>query len=215
MSDELLIHILQDCCEEVLGTFKTNKKVYETSSYKNTLGVSTFENSQEGLNSRDRRKEFEIQDRISEDLDSNTTIRLFKEHMKSSSNVPQYIESSKASVSAIEDAFDYYSNAYKCIDDENPRFNPKIIRSNYLGICYHDFYKYINYEIIINKINNLSSNKACGSDGIHAQILKALLNSKLPKILESLFKMCVKFKVHFDGILQLFFQSQKKMIHPL
>ena len=195
MSDELLIHILQDCCEEVLGTFKTNKKVYETSSYKNTLGVSTIENSQEGLNSLDRRKVFEIQDRISEDLDSNTTIRLFKEHMKSSSNVPQYIESSKASLSAIEDAFDYYSNAYKCIDDENPRFNPKIIRSNYLGICYHDFYKYINYEIIINKINNLSSNKACGSDGIHAQILKALLNSKLPKILESLFKMCVKFGV--------------------
>jgi len=43
--NELLIYILQNFCEELLGTFKKNKKLYETSSYKNTLGKLTLENS--------------------------------------------------------------------------------------------------------------------------------------------------------------------------
>eukprot|EP00833_Pecoramyces_ruminatium_P012579 jgi/Orpsp1_1/1186611/evm.model.d7180000051921.1 len=188
-SDELLLKLLQDCCTELLGTFHSNTKVYETSSYRDTFNMDT---SNDYFNSKKYRQ---IDDKISHSVDMNTTTRLFKEHLKNSSSNPQYIESADPNCTPLEDVFNYFTKAYQCLDTNNSKFNPFNIRDIYLGIEYPDFYNYINYEVIISKINNLSSNKACGEDGIHSLILKALLDSRFPRILESLFKMCAKFGV--------------------
>ena len=135
----------------------------------------------------------QIDDEISRSIDMNTTTRLFKEHLKNSSSIPQYIESSNPNYSPVEDVYNYFSEAYKSLDKNNYKFNPDDIRENYLGIEDPDFYKFINYEVIITKISRLSSNKACGEDGIHSLILKALLDSRFPRILESLYRICAKF----------------------
>ena len=62
-----------------------------------------------------------------------------------------------------------------------------------MGSYDEEFYKYLNEDIIKFKITKLSSNKACGIDGIHSVMLKTLLGTDFPKLLLYLYQMCIKF----------------------
>jgi len=88
----------------------------------------------------------------------------------------------------LEDVFNYKKNKYKAEE-----FNPKDLRRNYLGSYDEEFYKYLNEDKITFKITKLSSNKACGIDGIHSVMLKTLLGTDFPKLLLYLYQMCIKF----------------------
>jgi hypothetical protein len=90
----------------------------------------------------------------------------------------------------LEDVFNYYKKIYKYKAEE---FNPKDLRRNYLGSYDEEFYKYLNEDKITFKITKLSSNKACGIDGIHSVMLKTLLGTDFPKLLLYLYQMCIKF----------------------
>ncbi|ORX45643.1 hypothetical protein BCR36DRAFT_372697 [Piromyces finnis] len=134
-----------------------------------------------------------------------TSIRLFKEHIKDSSGMPLYVQSSSPNKNEVEDAYDYYKEYYKPL---NNQFSPYNLRHLYSGNKSQTFYDYLTKEKVVNKINNLPSNKACGSDGIHTILLKSMNDSMLPDILTELFKLCISF-----GMTPL--RWNKSVIYPI
>ena len=134
-----------------------------------------------------------------------TSIRLFKEHIKDASGMPLYIQSSTPNRNEVEDVYYYYSEYYKPI---NEKFNPYNLRYIYLGNECDEFNNYVTKDKVVNRINNLSSNKACGNDGIHTVLLKAMNDSMLPDILTELFKLCISF-----GVTPL--RWNKSIIYPI
>ena len=119
-------------------------------------------------------------------------IRIFKDHLKESSIFPKYIESSNPEWDEVEDAFKFYNNLFK---SKNHYFSPNGIREKYIGIMDEEFFKYVTPEKVIEKINHLPSNKACGIDGIHTVILKCINDTFFPIALSKLFNVCIKFGV--------------------
>ena len=181
--DSLVLSILQDTCEDLLGKFKENKRSNETSTYNNFFKDKN-ESSQQDFSS--------IYEDHEEASTINLSIRIFKDHMKSYSGSDQnYIEPNEPNGDPVEEAYHYYEDFYK-IKKMDLRNYP---RDEILGRVDIGLSNFITVDKIKNKINKLPSNRACGLNGIHTVILQNINDSKFPLIFFYLFQMCIELCV--------------------
>ena len=101
--DSLVLTILQDTWEDLLGEFKENKKLNELKNYKQLY-----------VNNDNKNNNIYYQNNNTTDY-KNISIRIFKDHMKSYSGSDQnYIECSDPNnKNVVEEAYEYYNNFYK------------------------------------------------------------------------------------------------------
>jgi len=169
-SERLFVDSIQDDCAIVLGTFHGKPKPPTNLPHSQNLPSS----------------------RLSNCFQTCDAIRLFKNHLQSSSLSPSSLISSDPTNSVIQDVFDFYNAAYKPIVDS---FAPGNIRELFTGIPDEDFINFITLSCVTDQISKLSSSKACGHDGIHAIILKECSSSRLSAAIYSLFKCCASLGV--------------------
>ncbi|KAG4100792.1 hypothetical protein H8356DRAFT_1306364 [Neocallimastix lanati (nom. inval.)] len=108
-SERLLVDSIQDDCAIVLGTFHGKPKPPTNLPHSQNLPSS----------------------RLSNCFQTCDAIRLFKNHLQSSSLSPSSLISSDPTNSVIQDVFDFYNAAYKPIDDS---FAPGNIRELFTAL---------------------------------------------------------------------------------